>query len=333
MRGEAASIPVPMSSKAAKRPADASSEPRRKAQKRNQKSTPSRSSVQAEGQTPQPEEGPHTKETDRQKKVYIQIGKYLFEQFSIPAFRSHATVGLVDRDRIQLYHANRSVILVSSAISFGSTDDKDGLDKLIAIVIAFSRLSLCDSGILHNPNNTQLFQDNQKLSTANNESSRDCVQEKNQLKLEKDGKFVTLTYGEVISHEPSLVGRSTAVLHAKSPNWVGKDLVVKVSWPGAGRVSESLFLKEAIKAAKNTPNEWAINHLPDLLFDFDVDFGSDSTHGKIAKLFKGAEFVNGDYKYEERVLRIIVQGRLYPLKTLTDAKEIAQVLLDVACST
>lgn len=138
--------------------------------------------------------------------------------------------------------------------------------------------------------------------------------------------------GELIYHEPSLVGRSTTVPHAKSPKWKDKDLVVKVSWPSVGKSSKSEFLKKAIKEAKRTPNEWAVNHLPDLVFDLDLDFDPDSTHGKVASMFEDAEFVDGKYKYEWRVLRITVHGRLYPLKTLADAKEIAQVLLDVACS-
>ena len=64
-----------------------------------------------------------------------------------------------------------------------------------------------------------------------------------------------------------------------------------------------------------------------------IVFDSDSTHEKVASLFDDAEFVdkNRKYKYERRTLRII-QERLYPLKTLTDVKDIGQVLLDVACS-
>ncbi|KAF9780566.1 hypothetical protein BJ322DRAFT_1112555 [Thelephora terrestris] len=326
-------LPVQTTSKPPKRALDGSSRPSRKAQKQGPKSTPNRTSVQSEEEEPYPsEELPRTKETGRQKEVYIQIGKYLFEQLSIPAFRSHTTVGLVDRDRIQLYHANRSVILVSSAINFGSTDKADGLDKLIAIVIAFSRLSLRDGGILHNLDNGNLFQDNEKLpmTRINTQLGVLRVQE-NELELKKDGKTLTLQYHEVASHEPSLIGRSTAVLHATSSEWQDKDLVVKISWPGADRVSEAKFLKRAIEKAKCTPNEWAVNHLPDHLFDLDVDFDSESTHGKVARMFKRAEFVESEYKYERRALRIIVQGCLYPLNTLTDVKEIAQVLLDVAC--
>ena len=38
-------------------------------------------------------------------------------------------------------------------------------------------------------------------------------------------------------------------------------------------------------------------------------------------------------EYERRTLRIVIQERLHPLKTLTDVKDIAQVLVDVACGT
>ena len=73
--------------------------------------------------------------------------------FSVPAFRSHATIALVDRGCIQFYHENHSVILVSSALSFSESDRTGGLEKLIVIMIAFGRLTLCDSDILHNLRN------------------------------------------------------------------------------------------------------------------------------------------------------------------------------------
>jgi hypothetical protein len=104
-------------------------EPSRKSQKLKHNSTPGGA-----------EEGmlrrPQTKETDRQKDAYLQVGRYLVEQFSVPAFRLHATIGLVDRDRIQFYHANHSVILVSSAINFMVANRDGGLDKFIVILIA-----------------------------------------------------------------------------------------------------------------------------------------------------------------------------------------------------
>ena len=208
---------------------------------------------------------------------------------------------------------------------------------MIAIVIAFSRLSLRDNGILHNLLDGNLFGGNKDLMTSLATPDVKEIQEGKQLQFGGDEKTrpFTLTYGKLISREPSLVGRSTVVLHAATTRseWEGIDLVVKISWPGSIRVPESRFLRKAIEEAGRTPNQWALNHLPRLLFDQDIVFGPDSTNGKVASLFKDADFVNGEYKYEERTLRIIVQECLYPITTLIDVKDIAQVLLDVACGT
>ena len=271
------------------------------------------------------------KETKGQKETYLQVGRYLLEQFSVPAFRSHATIGLVDRDRIQFYHANHSVILVSSAISFSPRHPASEIEKFIAIVLAFSRLSLRDSGILHDIRGGRLFMDNRKLPTSKVPCKALKMQGGNRLELRKGKRRLKLKLGDLISHEPSLVGRGTAVLHATSSE--NANLIVKISWPGSGRVPEDKFLEKAIKKAKSSEDhKWALMHLPNLVFSESVDFGPGSTHGKVASLFHRPEFVNGEYEYERRTLRIIVQERLYPLKTLTDVKEIAQVLLDIACS-
>ena len=280
---------------------------------------------------------PRTDETEKQKEAYLQVGRYLLEQFSIPAFRSHATVGLVDRDRIQFYHANHSVILVSSAIRFTAGGRGEGLEKFIAIVIAFGRLSLRDSGILHELHNGKMFRDNEKLVTAALLPEELKIQAGNTLVLGGDGKTksFTLTYGDVISREPSLAGRGTAVLHAKSNSlWSKLDLVVKLSWPGSDRVAENEFLAKAVETAKSSPGDkWALNHLPRVVFSQDIVFGPDSSHATFADIFDKIGFVNktSKYVYEQRTLRIIVQERLSSLKALTDVKEIAQVLLDVAC--
>ena len=262
------------------------------------------------------------------------MGRYLLEQFSIPAFRSHATVGLVDRNRIQLYHANHSVILVSSAIAFSPKDDIEGVDKFIAIVIAFGRLSLQNNGILHGLHGGRLFQDNEKLPKSKLPSKATRIQEGNTLVFGGNGKKrgFTVTYGEVISHEPSLAGRATAVLQATSPRWWKQDLIVKISWPGSGRVAEDRLVDKAVKKAEGSRGDkWAVKHLPRVKFSRDIAFGSDSTNRKVARLFHKAEFFNGEYEYEQRTLRIIVQERLYPLKTLTSARDVGQVLLDAGC--
>ena len=225
---------------------------------------------------------------------------------------------------------------MSSAISFSKNDPKDGLDKFITIVIAFGRLTLRDNEILHNLHDGKLFSDNERLVTRRVPQGTIQMQEGNELVFggsPETGPF-TLTLGEVISHEPSLAGRSTAVLYAKSTKWKNAKLVVKISWPGSEREVEHEFLDEATSRAGETAKDrWALKHLPRVLYAQGVIFDPDSTHEKVAILFDGAEIINGEYKYEPRTLRIIIQERLHPLKKLTRVKDIAQVLLDVAYGT
>jgi len=242
-------------------------------------------------------------------------------------------MGVVDRDRIQFYHANHSVVLVSSGINFSPNDRTGGLDKFIAIMIALGRLSLRDSGIHYEPHDGTPFLD-KKLSTSDLAPGAVRMLEEGKLEFggdEKTGSF-TLTYDEAIVQRPSLVGRSTAVLRAKSSRWEGLDLVIKISWPDSGWVPESAYLNRAVETAESTPaDEWALKHLPRVLFAQDIIFDSDSAHSKVASLFDDPEFVNGEINYERRTLRIIIQERLYSLKALKNAKEIAQILLDVGC--
>ena len=246
--------------------------------------------------------------------------------FSVPLLRSHATASLVDRDRLQLYHANRSVILVSSAIDFSNGD---GMDKLIATIIAFHCLSLRQNGIL-----TSIVPKNAELLTKADFSGENLVVQRGNT-LHFSGNAVRQAFevelDTLVSRDPAMVGRSTLVLSATSAEWEGILLVVKISWPTSRRISETDFLTEATNMAKGD-HAWAANHLPKVYYAEDVVFRPDSTLGLVARLFENAKFVGGNYVYERRTLRIIIQERLYPLKSLTNVKDIGQVFLDVACS-
>ena len=248
---------------------------------------------------------------------------------SIPLLRSHATVGLVDRDRLQLYHANRSVILVSSAINFS---EGDGLDKFIAVIIAFQCLSFKQNGILNSlvDGSVKLVQ-NKGVPEEKKEVRKD-----HQLKLPTSGpeeeKFV-VTLGEVISRDPAIIGRSTVVLKARSDKWPDENLVIKVSYPGSDRVAENEFLTKAGEEAKKPEQGWAENHLPRVYYFEDVNPGKDSTLESVASLFREPKFAtHEEHVYERRTLRIIIQEELHPLRSLTNARDIGQAFLDVACS-
>ena len=101
----------------------------------------------------------------------------------------------------------------------------------------------------------------------------------NKLEFGGDGEIkpLTLTFNEVISHEPSLAGRLTTVLHVKSLRWKKVNLVVKISWPDSERVAENPE-KATSLLQSTTDDEWALNHLPRVLYAQHVVFNSDSTH-------------------------------------------------------
>ncbi|KAF9789671.1 hypothetical protein BJ322DRAFT_1105528 [Thelephora terrestris] len=99
-----------------------------------------------------------TTEAKTQSDSSIRVCSYLLEMFSISLLRLHATVCLVDHGRLQLYHANRSVILVSSAINLS---EGNGLDQFIAVIIAFHSLSFKQDGNLDN-----VVEGNVKLASA-----------------------------------------------------------------------------------------------------------------------------------------------------------------------
>ena len=247
--------------------------------------------------------------------------------FSIPLLRSHATTSLVDRDRLQLYYADHSVILVSSAINISKDD---GLDKFIANIIAFRYLSFKQNGIM----DTLASKNTDLVRNLDIPKEDKVVQRGSELKFsgEKPEDNFTVILEDVISRDPTPIGRSTAVLNAKSDKWENIKLVVKVSWPSSGRVSETEFLRKAIDEAEKTDGKWATKHLPNVLYSKDIVLDQDSTLDSVARLFENAEFATRDYKYERRILRVIVQERLTPLKKLKNAKDIGQVFVDIACS-
>jgi len=315
------------SSTSRKRPADSSNTiGQRVAKKSKTKSVSSRmpgsdASLHGGGSTPKPE-------NQCQVNPALQVCRYLLEMFSVPLLRSHATVGLVDRGRLQLYHANHSAILVSSAIDFLQGD---GVDKFIANIIAFHCLSLEQNGVL----DTLASKNTELVKNSNIPPDDRVVQRGNQLNFPRNGPQApfTVTLGDVISRDPAAIGRSTTVLDAKSERWPDTELVVKISWPGSYRIPETDFLKKANEEAEKTDGGWAAKHLPQVFFVKDVIFDEASTLESVARLFENASIVNGNYVYERRTLRVIVQERLYPLKSLGSVRDIGQVFLDIACST
>jgi hypothetical protein len=186
-------------------------------------------------------------------------------------------------------------------------EEEGGIDRFIAILIAFRRLSLQEQTIVGAGQN----------GTA--------------LRLRGDSKVegpIEVELGTGIFMAPSLVGRSTSVMYGTSPKWPNSRLVVKISWVDDPRVSEQEFMDKAVEEATKAGHGWAVNHLPRFFYAEDVD---DATERSVQELFEVGRFMGKKYTYGRRQMRIVVQEPLHPLKTLTNVKDIGQVILDVAC--
>ena len=239
---------------------------------------------------------------------------------------SNATAALIDHDSFQLYHVNRSAIFTSSTIDFS---ESDGLDKLIASIITFYHLSFKQNPVLDilPSKNTELVW-NSKTPKNDRVAWDGNKRDFSGIKAQDD---FTVCLGDIVFRDPAPVGRSTMVLTAACGRWPKNGLIVKFSWQDSGRVSETDFLKRANDEAQKTSGKWATKHLPQMFYSKDVVSNSDSTLDPVARFFDNVE-LNGKYEYERRTLRVIVQERLHPIKSLTNVRDIGQVFVDVVCS-
>ena len=208
--------------------------------------------------------------------------------------RTRPTIGVIDRDLIQFYHTNRSVILVSSTINNGT----GGLGKLVAIVISFSRLSLCDNGLSRRTGTRTFTTSTPRLCAFRKEGSWNLEE------MERPGRPL------------SRLGSSSLASH----RWLGRlRFVVNVFWPKTGgdrkgNCSRRRSEKRNVPPANGPSSISPVSCWP-----------------RMSPLIRvESRACPSEYKYERRLMRIgIIQERLYPLTTMTNSvKDTAQVLLD-----
>jgi len=200
------------------------------------------------------------------------------------------------------------------------------VDKFIVMIIAFYCLSFQQNGVL----DTLAEENADLMKNSETPRNRKVVKRGNRLELPLgDSGSLAVRLTDVISRDPAVIGRSTVVFGATSDRWKKMKLVIKISWPNSGRVPETDFIKRAYAEVEKTKEKWVTKHLPLVFYTRDFVFDKDSTLGSVASLFEGAKLVDGKYVYEPRTLRIIIQERLYPLKSLSNVRDIGQVFVDV----
>ncbi|KAK0463012.1 uncharacterized protein EV420DRAFT_1149808 [Desarmillaria tabescens] len=288
-------------------------------------------------------------ETKARRGVRLQCGRYALEMLSSASFRTHCIGALVTVGRIQPLYYDRSIVIVCKPIDMfkyvrepgkAAITTENVTDEFAAMLVGLGRLTLKQRGIQEAfCTDRDLIKNYQEYMNRCEEDKRDIFKDvklRLKLKLGKDHKEVEVTLGRIIARQPGIVGRDTCVVEAMSAHkgWTGKELIVKISWPAVDRTSEAELVQKARDTARamkeGAKPDWALDHLPDILLSQDFDYDADSTQAKLVAFFKDALLVEGKkVEYEERVCRITVQEKLYPLEELKTAKEYAQVFFDI----
>ncbi|KAJ8482337.1 hypothetical protein ONZ45_g14989 [Pleurotus djamor] len=125
--------------------------------------------------------------------------------------------------------------------------------------------------------------------------------------------YGTLELGRIIHQTHGLRGRGTLVVNARVLDKDNAEVVVKFSWPAKSRQSEAEILRHVYSKVEAAwkDEEWdPKDHLPNLLHDAEFP---DPT-GIQGRLFAHFSEQNSeDNPYEERILRVHVFERLYPI--------------------
>jgi hypothetical protein len=149
----------------------------------------------------------------------------------------------------------------------------------------------------------------------------------------KDGVTRTFMITKVICRADGLLCRTPLVAEARCikeeekegfERWIGgpkENLVVKFNFPVKSRPPEDELIGEAGECAKDK-DEWALNHLPNVIESTTKVFTKESVQGQLLDYLTPTN-------YEERVTRVTLQEKLYPLSDVKSAEELAQVFYDI----
>jgi hypothetical protein len=234
----------------------------------------------------------------------LQCASYALEMLSHGGLRSHVIAALVTDDTIQLLYFDRSILIMSPSLNF-----LEDSSRFLAMLKAISDLSPKQWGYVEKLSTTPLL-DNPRKDKDIFSGLELLLNTGTRLKLER-----------TVFHQHGLISRGTCVIRAKCVKkgrnaddeaWNGP-LIVKLSWPAKSRIPEQVLLDQAYKAADKDEHRWVLKHLPKVLHTEDVDDNllSPDLIGRM------------DGKYEERVLRIMVQEVLYPITEQTIAYNLA----------
>ncbi|THV01018.1 hypothetical protein K435DRAFT_963697 [Dendrothele bispora CBS 962.96] len=234
------------------------------------------------------------------EEVQLQTAGYALEVLSSGVLRSHAIGMVVDTNEIQLGYYDHSGILLSQPFSIKPTNSTS------------SQLSFPFE--LEELPSSRLFTSDEYLHWCGYHSGFTGTY--------AGGYPIPCSFNYWKRYHRD---RCSAKAQPQNPLYA-----IKLSFPSAGRASEASLLWLASKTAKQNPDwHWVERHLPGLKFWMDKELvsGQDDFPQQRIKAFLDEHCPQ--FGYEERVLRVLVQDKLYPLTDLRVEAQYAQVFCDV----
>jgi serine/threonine protein kinase len=268
--------------------------------------------------------------SDRQQHTVLQCAGYGLESLSCGVIRCHSVGIVLDGPFLQLAYYDRSKVILSTPADLRTPEN---MDFFLASLHQLCTLSDEKRGILPTSSednslpilrpriNTQYW--NGEANTSGSVKGPSLVfpgsNAFNACEMEVDG--MTLELGEMVYRAHGIIGRGTTVIKAKLE---GKDVIVKLSFPGKSRTPEDELVEDARQTAMDSAeHQWALNHLPNIIKSKTYDL-EDMPQSRLAKYFE-----EKGIPYEQRCLRITVQEALNPLTDLLHPSEYAQVFFDI----
>ncbi|KAJ3977301.1 protein kinase [Lentinula raphanica] len=274
--------------------------------------------------------------TQGQRRTRIQCASYAKEMLSHGFIRNHAIGIVADDNVVRFQYYDHSKVVESTALNIS---DDEWKKLFMAMVCQLSKLDHEKLGFVP------------RLHLDTFDHFRNSEQLARDLKNDPEGlvgatytftdptdptdpkRSITVTIVKVLYRAEGIIGRSSIVAEVRcvcSANrcpksgcqWHGENKIMKISFPSSDRVPEPDLISEATENARSTNNDWALNHLPNIIRSITIEYHPvDSAQGRLKAHLKE--------DYEERVMRVTFYEKLQPLSELEDLRELAQVLYDI----
>ncbi|KAF9016195.1 hypothetical protein BDZ89DRAFT_994644 [Hymenopellis radicata] len=273
--------------------------------------------------------------TGKLENAQVQCASYAMEALSLTPLRSHYILSLVDRTKLQLMYFDSSVILVSPPVDMKK---KEGKEVFLSMIVGLRRMSLQDRGVRNIIRDNAKFYTDLSFFKAQLSKPDGALHWRNMLTgMILDTKNGPYKIEDILFRQAGIVGRLTYVVRARKldPQNLaveGPSVVIKISCPSMSRTPEVALLKQAREAAEKEGGEdhWVLKHLPKVLHSEDIVLVKGSTQHRVAEFLLAVDrFTGAKYPYEYRVLRIVVLEELFPVSTLGDPSQYAQVFFDI----